>query len=337
MKILITGSEGFVGKYLVEELSKSYQVLGVDDLSRYPRLKLPKRRPLEDANYLLYQADIRNFENFLYLIRDNPCEYMILLAARMGGVKFLSNKSYNIILDGEKLAVSEFEAARYLFDKGILKKMVILSSSEVYDSTYSWPTSETDLEYFPRCPYGMQKLFLEYWAKSLYEQYGVPYVIVRPFNCFGIGEWDLEFGHVIPDIIIKAILKPTGPLEMYGTGEEVRCFTHGIDLAKGIRLAMELGKSGEAYNIGNPKNLINMKDLAEKIWSRVNPNTDFHILYTEKFKYDVQMRIPSIKKAEEDLGFKPEIDLDDKLDEVISWVRDKLKEEDETRRKDIVS
>jgi UDP-glucose 4-epimerase len=107
-----------------------------------------------------------------------------------------------------------------------------------------------------RCPtpsstYGFQKLATEYFAQGPWEQYHLPYTIVRPFNCAGIGEKralndrnitsgnvKLAISHVIPDLVQK-VLKGQDPLHILGSGMQVRHYTYGGDLARGIRLCVE--------------------------------------------------------------------------------------------------
>ena len=123
----------------------------------------------------------------------------------------------------------------------------------VYESTTVYPTPEGEQR---RCPppqstYGFQKLATEYFAQGACEQYGLPYTIVRPFNCVGVGEKralsdkevlsgnvKLAMSHVVPDLVQK-VLKGQDPLHILGDGSQVRHYTYGGDLARGIRLAIE--------------------------------------------------------------------------------------------------
>ena len=123
----------------------------------------------------------------------------------------------------------------------------------VYESATVFPTPEGAQLTSPPpiSTYGFQKLASEYFAKGAWEQYQLPYTIVRPFNCVGIGERralrdtdimsgnvKLALSHVVPDLALK-IIKGQDPLHILGEGNQVRHYTYGGDLAHGIRLAME--------------------------------------------------------------------------------------------------
>ncbi len=131
--------------------------------------------------------------------------------------------------------------------------MTVISSSMVYESATQFPSEEGDQL---RCPppsstYGFQKLAVEYYALGAFQQYGLPFTIVRPFNCVGIGEWRaaadenvlsggirLALSHVVPDLVQKT-LKGQNPLRILGNGSQVRHYTYAGDLARGIRLCVE--------------------------------------------------------------------------------------------------
>merc|ERR1719473_1461049 len=134
--------------------------------------------------------------------------------------------------------------------RGILEKIVVISSSMVYECTTTYPSSEDDLK---KCPppqstYGFQKLACEYFAKGAWEQHGLPYTIVRPFNAVGVGERramntdgcevmsgnvKLTMSHVVPDLVQK-ILNGQKPLHILGSGQQRRHYTYAGDLAMGM-------------------------------------------------------------------------------------------------------
>ena len=142
---------------------------------------------------------------------------------------------------------------------GRLKKVTYMSSSMVFESTDRWPSKEGDERLVPPplSSYGFQKLAVEYFAHAAWDQYKLPYTIVRPFNCVGIGEsralGDVEIdsgnvklamSHVVPDLVQK-ILKGQDPLHILGNGEQVRHYTYGGDLAQGIALTPRSPRGAE--------------------------------------------------------------------------------------------
>jgi nucleoside-diphosphate-sugar epimerase len=205
----------------------------------------------------------------------------------------------------------------------------------VFENTSFWPSKEGDQL---KCPpptssYGFQKLAVEYFARAAWDQYKVPYTILRIFNAVGIGESrafnakeilsgdiKLAMSHVVPDLIQK-ILKGQDPLRILGDGYQVRHLTYGGDLAKGIALSLENPNAlNNDFNIST-KDSLTILELAEMIWKRIKGNEiEFRYICEKPFEYDVQKRIPDINKAYQELGFKSETKIDKVLDEVIPWV-----------------
>lgn len=204
----------------------------------------------------------------------------------------------------------------------------------VYKNSKIYPTPESEVS---NCPppdstYGFQKLSTEYFCRGAWEQYKLPYTIIRPFNAVGIGEKranldeevksgniNLAFSHVVPDLIQK-IYKGQDPLHILGSGKQVRHYTYGGDIADGISECIFNPNSiNEDFNISNNVST-DVITLAEKIWNKLKPNEKFRYVSDDPFTYDVQRRIPNVEEAREILGFEAKTDLDDILDEVVPWV-----------------
>jgi hypothetical protein len=177
------------------------------------------------------------------------------------------------------------------------------------------------------------------WASEGWDQYKLPYTIVRPLNCVGIGErralGDVEIAsgnvklamsHVVPDLIQK-ILRGQDPVHILGDGTQVRHYTYGGDLAQGIVLAMESEKAfNEDFNLSTSVSTT-VLELAETIWTKVNSGKTLRIQNENGFQYDVNKRIPSVEKSKQILGFEATTSLSDMLDEVIPWIKKAIKEE----------
>ena len=183
----------------------------------------------------------------------------------------------------------------------------------------------------------MTKLSIEYFAKGAWEQYKLPYTIIRPFNCVGIGEKraigdidirsgniQLAMSHVVPDLVQK-ILKGQNPLHILGNGSQIRHYTYGGDLAKGIRYCVENKKAiNEDFNISTSISTT-VLELAELIWKKINPNLPFDYICDDPYEYDVQKRVPDVNKINNLLGFETTTSLDESLDEVIPWIDEQIK------------
>ena len=334
MKVLLTGSQGFIGSYISQELLKNnYQVVGVDNYSKYGKVKRPQD---ENPNFKLYIEDVLS-ESFLEIVKTEKPEMIIAGAAMIGGISYFHKYAYDLLATNERILAQTFDAAIEGHQLGWLKRIVVLSSSMVYENTKIYPTPESEIFNSPppSSTYGFQKLSSEYFAKGAFEQYGLPYSIVRPFNCVGVGEEDsisehevtsgnikLMMSHVLPDLINK-VLKGQNPLHILGCGDQVRCYTNGSDLARGIRMVMESENAiNNDFNLSTPV-ATTVLELAEKIWGYLKPNEPFAHVCETGYEYDVQRRVPDTTKAKEILGFEALITLDDSIQEVINYMKKK--------------
>lgn len=329
-KVIVTGSQGFIGSYVVQELlQRGYFVYGIDNFSKYGKVK---RVHDNNLNFKLIEHDLsKSWPDVC-----DQIEYIIAGAAMIGGISYFHQFAYDLLSTNERINCNTFDAAIKMKS---LKRIVVLSSSMVFENTNHFPSLEEDVKTSPppESSYGFQKLATEYFARAAYEQYGLKYTIIRPFNCVGIGEDEavaksdilsgnikLTLSHVVPDIILK-VLKGQDPLHILGNGEQTRNFTNGRDIARGIIMAMENSKAeNNDFNISTDEN-IRIIDLAKLIWTKINGDKPFNVVHDTPFQYDIQHRLPDISKAKELLGFESEYTLDRSLDEVIHYIRNNIK------------
>tara|TARA_R110000787_G_scaffold40066_10_gene99853 strand:- start:7703 stop:8716 length:1014 start_codon:yes stop_codon:yes gene_type:complete len=331
MKILLTGSQGFIGSYICNELLKEgHQVVGVDNYSKYGHVVRPHDN---HKNFKLYEVDVLSDE-FNSVVDEEKPNQIIAGAAMIGGISYFHKFAYDLLATNERILAQTFDAAIKGHQAGWLDRIVVLSSSMVFEETTVYPTPEDEVT---KCPppsstYGFQKLAVEYFAKGANEQYDLPYTIIRPFNCVGVGEEDsitehavtsgnikLMMSHVLPDLINK-ILKGQDPLHVLGCGDQVRCYTNGKDLARGIRMAMESEKAiNNDFNISTSQ-ATSVLELAEVIWGILKPDTKFNYTCETGYKYDVQKRVPNTDKAKEILGFEATIGLEESVREVVEYM-----------------
>lgn len=335
MRILVTGAAGFINGYLVPELLEAgHEVVGLDDFSKYGRLV----KSYDDhPRYRFVEGDAKDAALMRELASD--VDQIVASAAMIGGISYFHEFAYDLLAENERILASTFDAAIAAHRDGRLQRIIVMSSSMVYESATVFPTPEgAELTSPPPITtYGFQKLASEYFAKGAWEQYQLPYTIVRPLNCVGIGERralrdtdimsgnvKLALSHVVPDLALK-VLKDQDPLHILGDGSQVRHYTYGGDLAHGIRLAME---SDAAIN--NDVNLstaasTTVLELAQAIWHKVHgPDRAFHYVSDPPFQHDVQLRVPDVRKARDLLGFEATTSLSDMLDEVIPWIREEV-------------
>lgn len=211
-----------------------------------------------------------------------------------------------------------------------------MSSSMVFESADSWPSFEGQERQIPPplSSYGFQKLAVEYFARAAWEQHGLPYTIVRPFNCVGVGEGravtgreimsgnvKLAMSHVVPDLAQK-LIKGQDPLHILGDGSQIRHYTYGGDLARGIATAMEHpSATNDDFNLSTATSTT-VLELARLLWRKIKgPDEPFRWVSDPPFEHDVQRRSPAVEKAASILGFEAKTSLDEMLDEVIPWIR----------------
>jgi nucleoside-diphosphate-sugar epimerase len=337
-KVVVTGSAGFIGGYIVEELlNKGYQVVGVDNYSKYG----PVKKSYDDnPNYELVVGDVQDVELMTRLLSD--ADHFIAGAALIGGISYFHTYAYDLLAQNERIIASSVDAAIAAKKAGgRLEKVTYMSSSMVFESTDRWPSKEGDERIVPPplSSYGFQKLAVEYFAIAAWDQYKLPYTILRPFNCVGIGErralGDVEIhsgnvalamSHVVPDLVQK-VLKGQDPLHILGAGDQVRHYTYGGDLARGIVLSLEHPAAlNNDFNISTADGHT-VTQLAEIIWRKIKgPDVPLNITSDEGFEHDVQKRVPDVSKAKEVLGFEATTKLEDMLDEVIPWIEDAIAE-----------
>ncbi|HEX4476970.1 MAG TPA: NAD-dependent epimerase/dehydratase family protein [Polyangiaceae bacterium] len=331
MRILLTGSAGFIAGYLVPELLEAgHTVVGIDNFEKYGKLtKSYDGHP----RYELTTGDVRDTDLLVKL--GTGADVVIAAAAKIGGISYFHKYAYDLLAENERIVASTFDAALRLYRDKTLKRIVVVSSSMVFENSTVFPTPEGNERVCPppSSTYGFQKLACEYFAQGAFQQYGLPYTIARPFNCVGIGEAralgdadipsgnvKLAMSHVVPDLCQKA-LKGQDPLHILGDGEQVRHYTYGGDLARGIRLALESDATvNDDFNLSTDVGT-NVRELASVIWQKVHGDRPLRLVHDTPFEHDVQRRIPDTRKAERVLGFRAQTSLSDMLDEVIPWIR----------------
>ena len=330
-RVLVSGAAGFIGGYVVEELlRRGHTVVGLDNFSKYGRVA---KSFDGNCNYQLVEGDARNVDLLSGLLAG--CDHFIAGAALIGGISYFHAYAYDLLAANERITAATCDAAIAAHKAGRLQKVTYLSSSMVFESADRWPSYEGQQREVPPplSSYGFQKLAVEYFARAAWDQYKLPYTIVRPFNCVGVGEGRalgevevlsgnvaLAMSHVVPDLVQK-VLKGQDPLHILGDGSQVRHYTYGGDLARGIVAAMEHPDAlNEDFNLSTAASTT-VLELAEAIWRKIKgPDVAFRHVSDTPFEYDVQRRVPSTEKALRVLGFEATTTLDAILDEVVPWI-----------------
>ena len=296
MKILVTGSEGSLMQYVIPVLLKQgHKVIGVDNFARYGEIERKR-------NYDFVRGDLTNTDFVNSLFANEDIDGVIQAAALIYGVGGFNKYPADILSKDIVL----HQNILWAMQKYNVKKIAYISSSMVYERCNNHPSKEEDAfnSSIPSTDYGMSKLVGEKLCMAFARQYGIKYVIWRPFNIITpheSAEKEQGLSHVFADFIQNLLIKKKNPLPIFGDGEQVRCFTWIEDIANAIgNFSFESKTDDEIYNLGNPEP-ISMKDLAKLIYQG---KEELKFKTVREYKDDVIIRIPDITKAINELEFK---------------------------------
>ena len=314
MRALITGGGGFIGSHLAEALvAAGHMVTVVDDLStgRFENIAHLIRHPL-------FRFAIETITNEAVMDRlASDCDVILHLAAAVG-VKLIVERPVHTIetnILGTEMVMRL--ARRYR------RKVLLASTSEVYGKGVRVPFSEEDDRVIgptskSRWAYAASKAVDEFLGLAYYREYQVPVVVARLFNTVGPRQTG-RYGMVIPRFVDWALAGE--PIQVYGTGEQSRCFCNVADTVRAIiGLVDEPAAEGEIFNIGTPEET-SIGDLAERIKAMTGSQSEIvRVPYDEAYApgfEDMNRRVPDISKIGRVIGWRPVLSLDQTLEAVI--------------------
>lgn len=311
-KILLTGGAGFIGSTLADRLIGKNEILIYDNFSR-DSLKYKK---IKSGNLKIVNDDVLNFDSLKKCCEEFKPEIVIHLAAIAGIDTVIIDpiKTLDVNING---TMNLLKALKKYSSK--LERFLDFSTSEVLGA-YAYKSNEKSQTNFApvgegRWTYSISKVTGEHLVHSFYKQYGYPCVTIRPFNIYGPG----QVGEGAIQIFIKNVVKNKN-IEIHGEGDQIRSWCYIDDMIDGIDLCLTNKKAvGEVINIGNPKGTITISSLAEKIVFLCKSKS--RIVYIPKNYVDVELRIPSIDKAKELLGFEPKVDLNEGILRTYKWYK----------------
>jgi UDP-glucose 4-epimerase len=306
--ILVTGGAGFIGSNLVSFLlKKGFKVRVVDNFSVGSKDNLPKN----EKNLEVIKGDIRSLKTMKEVTKG--CDIVFHLAIQCVRKSIHSPLFVHHVNATGTLNV--LEASR-LND---VKKFIYISSSEVYGTAVNVPMKEEHL-LAPTTVYGASKLAGEQYALAYQKTYGFPALVIRPFNTYGYNEhFEGQYGEVIPRFALRAM---NGlPLHVFGDGLQTRDFTFVSDTVKGFWSVAEKGKVGEVYNIARGKEVSVLK-IAKLIFKVLQVKGS--IAHLPERPGDVRRHYANIQKAQHDVGFMPQVDIEQGLEEYIAWFKKEI-------------
>lgn len=306
--ILITGGAGFIGSYLCEKyLHAGNKIICLDNLQTTGDTK--------NLDHLMKN------KNFRFIKHDiiEPIEFKekidwIFNLACSGSYTAYQYDPIHTVKTNTAGVINMLELA-----KRHGARIMQFSTSEIYGD----PEVEAQSESYngnvnplgPRACYDEGKRCAETLFMDYYREYGVDIKIIRIFNTYG-PRMDINDGRAMTNFIVNALAGKD--LVIYGDGTHTRSFQYIDDLVGGIDLMMKKDGFTGPVNLGNPGE-ISMKDLAEKIMARVNSKSQ--IIMQAKPTDDPKRRCPDINLAKKELGWQPEVSLDDGLDKTIKYFK----------------
>jgi UDP-glucose 4-epimerase len=253
------------------------------------------------------------------------CSHVIHLAAIVGGIANFHKLPFTLTEANNALTGAIVHAA---VDEQV-QRFLYVSSSMVFERATEFPTTEAHLDSCPppRSAYGFSKLAGEVYTRAAHEQHDLRYTICRPFNAYGPGELpdpdEPGIAHAVPDLIAKT-LAGQRPVEIFGSGQQTRTFTHVDDIADGVvtALASPAGENDD-FNISASQELT-IAELAGLVWEVCGEDpAGLQFTHLPSFEVDVQRRWPSVEKARELLGWQARVDLRAGLAQTVEWLRER--------------
>lgn len=319
MRVLVTGSEGSLMQWTIKHLLENgHEVVGIDSHARYDNYE--HTRVVDREEYEFHKTDLTEYDRVMDLVAD--VDAIINAAALIYGVKGFHEYPADILSNDLTVHRNILEAAA----EHDIDRVIYLSSSMVYEQDEP-PHDENDVweSSIPSTDYGLSKVVGERLSMAFEKQYDIDYTIWRPFNIitpYEKSEDEAGISHVFADLLRKILVEKQNPMEIFGDGEQVRCFTWINEVAGAIATESFVdATTNETYNLANPEP-VTMKELAQRIFEKgkergiVEGNT-LEFDHVPIYDDDVQKRVPSIDKAEDDFNWNPAVKLDDSLERCI--------------------
>jgi UDP-glucose 4-epimerase len=309
-RCLITGGAGFIGSHLVDRLvAENRAVTVLDDMSTGKRANLSEA--LSRGDVRIVQGSI--LDRQAIEAAAEGCDLVFHLAVqcvRRSLSRPLENHDVNVTGTLNVLEVARRRRAR---------RFIYCSSSEVYGNAGHGRLDETTTVCEPATVYGAAKLAGEHYAKAYWQTYGLPTIVVRPFNTYGPREHTTgELAEVIPRFVIR-VLNGLPPV-IFGTGENGRDFTYVMETARGIALAANCDELiGRVVNIAYGE-MVTVRQVAEAIMCLCG-RADIPPLFIEPRPGDIGALRADTRLAREALAFVAEVDLLQGLRRYIDWFR----------------
>ena len=298
--IFITGGAGFIANTLIKYYVEKNKIIVYDN---FHRDTLTNSGLADNPNVTIVKGDVLDLPALTEAMKGAD---IVVHAAGIAGIDTVIKLPVRTMQVNMIGTANALEAARI---NNITERFIDFSTSEIFGS-YAFKSTETDTAVSgsvgeARWVYAVSKLAGEHLAHAYYKQYGLPVVTVRPFNVYGPG----QTGEGALQIFIKKALK-NEDISIYGDGTAIRAWCYVDDFVDCLIRCIEDPKAiGESFNLGNARAILTTLGLAQAVCRVLK--SDSKILFKDALSADIEMRIPSVNKTKEILGFEAKVDLDE--------------------------
>jgi UDP-glucose 4-epimerase len=307
--IFITGGAGFIANLLISKLIDHNLITVYDN---FHRDALSGSNLSEHKNLSVVRGDVLSFDSLVSAISGAD---IVIHAAAIAGIDTVIKEPTKTMRVNMIGTANVLEAAKLNSVKG---RFVDFSTSEVFGNRAFNSTEEDDTitgsAGEARWTYAVSKLAGEHLAIAYWKEFALPVVSVRPFNVYGPG----QVGEGALQIFIKKALK-NEDLFVFGDGSQIRAWCYVDDFVAGLMACIEKKEAiGQSFNIGNPKAVTTIYGLAETVIRVLNSKSK--IIFKPALSADIELRVPSVKKAAELLDFRATVNLDEGIVRTAEWI-----------------
>jgi len=309
-KICITGGAGFIANKLISILINENEIIAFDN---FHRDTLSKSEVNGHPNLKIIRGDVLDYRAVKESMTD--CD-IVVHAAAIAGISTVIKSPTTTMRVNMIGTANVLEAAK---EKHVRDRVVDFSTSEVFGTHAFKPTEDSDTVSGSageaRWTYAVSKLASEHLTKAYHTEFGLPTVSVRPFNVYGPG----QTGEGAIQVFITRALKDED-IEIHGDGDQIRAWCYIDDFIDCLVRCIENPKAiGESFNIGNSRAVFSTVGLAQTVCRVLKSSSK--IVFKPALSAEIELRIPSVKKAQDVLGFKAKVDIDEGILKTAKWIR----------------
>lgn len=308
--IFITGGAGFIANTLIRQLIGNNEITVYDN---FHRDTLTNSGYADHQNLTIVKGDVLDFAHLNDSMKGAD---VVVHAAGIAGIDTVIKNPVHTMQVNMIGTANALEAAK---QNGVSERFIDFSTSEVFGSMAFRSSEESPTVAGSageaRWTYAVSKLAGEHLAHAYHNQYNLPTITVRPFNVYGPGQTGEG---ALANFIKRALKNQT--IHIDGDGSQIRAWCFVDDFVDCILRCLEKPEAiGGSFNIGNSRAVITILGLAQTVCRVLDSKSK--IVHDTPLSADIAIRIPSVKKAEEVLGFKAKVDLEEGILRTADWIK----------------